>query len=423
MGRWQASRMGRRQARYVPVTSVQSIELAVVTIDLYKNSGFLLYIKTAVRLGWRIALYRRLNLSLFHPDPVGNPKPDPRYMAGILLRESFECNDPLTKRVMQHAAEDYERKARGIERGSRGLAVFELPSKASPEDLLNARKKGAVRYCGRIYAPIALERHLVLPSTLLRSALFSAASGQVELSAADVPTVKTKDGDVSLQVSGPRLNGQDRRVLGACLNLYRSGATPISLGQEIELSLHRFALGMSLTPGRHVYDSLLSSLDSLSAVRCELSLGGAKQPLRRLITSSVNDSGLGKTTVVVRIDEEFAVLLRRGMWVSMPASALANFKGLAGWLVCYLRTQSEPYPLTHEYLHRYSGSACSLPEFRRRLKMVIKTLSGANVDPYLRISRTYEESNSIVFMLTRWFEKTATQQLKEALEMQRRYSR
>src|SRR5690606_27648508 len=132
-------------------------------------------------------------------------------------------------------------------------------------------------------------------------------------------------------------------------------------------------------------------LDRLSAVRCELSLGGEKQPLRRLITSSVKAPGLSKATVVVRMDEEFAVLLRRGLWVSMPASALAKFTGLAGWLVCYLRTHSEPYPLTHEYLLRYSGSTCGLPECRRRVKMSIKALSGANVDPYLRISQIYTE--------------------------------
>lgn len=344
-------------------------------------------------------------------------------MAGILLRESFECSDPLAKLVMQHAAEDYEKKAHSLDRASKSLAIYELPSKAGPKDLLNARKKGAVRYCGRVYAPIALERHLVLPSALLRSALFSAASGQVELSAADVPIVKTKDGDVSLKVSGPRLNGQDRRVLGACLNLYRgSGATPISLGQEIELSLHRFALGMGVTPGRHVYDSLLSSLDRLSAVRCELSLGGEKQPLRRLITSSVKVPGLSKATVVVRMDEEFAVLLRRGLWVSMPASALAKFTGLAGWLVCYLRTQSGPYPLTDEYLRLHSGSTCGLVEFRRRLQTAIAMLSGLNVDHYLRISQSYWGPSSIVFMLARWSEKAAATHLKNALEMQRRYS-
>ncbi|NYT85029.1 hypothetical protein [Pollutimonas harenae] len=360
---------------------------------------------------------------MFQPDPVGNRKPDPRCMAGILLRESFDCDDPLTKRVMQHAAEDYEKRARGIERATKSLAVFELPSKASSEDLLNARKRGAVRYCGRIYAPIALERHLVLPSTLLRSALFSAASGESELSAADVPIVKTKDGDVSLTVSGPRLNGQDRRVLGACLNLYRgNGPTAIPLGQEVELSLYRFAFAMGLKPGRHVYDSLLSSFDRLGAVRCELSLGDVQQPLCRLIVSDVKVGELGKTTVTVRVDEAFAVLLRRGMWVSMPTTALAEFTGLAGWLVCYLRTQSGPYPLTHDYLLRHSGSTCSLAEFRRRLKMAVTTLSGPNVDPYLRISQFYWEPNSVVFMLARWPGKAAVPQLKKALEMQRRYS-
>lgn len=345
-------------------------------------------------------------------------------MAGVLMRQALDCGDPLTKHVMQHAAEDYARKAHSMERAVRSLEIVQLSSKASADDLLTARKQGAVRYSGRVYPPVALERHIVLPSILLRSALFSAASGVAELCDTDLSIVNTKDGKATLNVSGPRLNGHDRRVLGVCLDLYRgSGVAAVPLGQEMELSLHQFALVAGVAPGKHVYKSLLGSLERLSDVRCEISLGGVQLTLHRLLTSRVQTAASGTVIVTVRVDEDLSVLLRRGLWVSVPLSALVQYSGLPSWLLCFLRTQSEPYSLTHDYLQRLSGSMCGLAEFRRRLKLAIEALSEPNVDPYLRIGKTHWASKSVVFEMARWPEDKVAPQLRRALESQRRYSR
>lgn len=351
------------------------------------------------------------------------PFSDPRFLSTVLIDQALTCDDGLAKQVLHRVAEDYAKKANAKERGAGRLEVASLPSAASEHKVIAARRQGAVQWGGQTYGPIVPQGHMLLPSVLLRSSLFSSASDKEDLSDVALPIVRCRDGNLSLRASGSSLNSLDRRVFGACLAMYGDKSAAVPLDQSITVSLYELVIRSGVRPGRNAYAALEASLERLANVQFALALEGRELPVKRLIAAQVDRTTAGGATVTLRIEGDLAVLLARGLWISVPSRALVQFTGLAGWLVCFLRTQSGPYLLEHRYLRELSGYRGGITEFRRSLKKATKALSEPDVDEMLRLSRVYWSPQSVVFMMARYSENAAERPLRKALAMQRSTNR
>lgn len=319
------------------------------------------------------------------------------FLACTLSGAACDEADPVAKAAMQLAAEDYERRARQQELAKNAMAVFRLRNDASPRELRDARAKQAVHWRGRFYIPLALHGHCVLPSNLLRSSLFAATTRREEFESADLPVA----GRHHLRVTGPRLNGYDRKVFAACVNKYQDRPLAQADDDWIKISLFELTKAVGIQPGPSVYQAISQSLDRLCAVQLEAHISGARVNWERLIRVRAIE-GTSIKAVEIQIHESIAIFFKRGQWISLPVKILQKCTGLTGWLVCFLRTHSAPYSMEHTYLKEISGSTCSTAEFRRRLKQSIATLQSDRTPESVSISDVAWEKNCLAVVLSRW---------------------
>jgi len=308
---------------------------------------------------------------------------------------------------LSSAAESLRALARRQEAvAHRSGGVASIPVNASDAELRSARVRHAVRRGDDVYLPIVGERAVALPNALLRSSLFGATdSSLIAVKEHEIAA----QGSVSITLTGFRLSGYDKHVFAVCLMLYQ-GEAPLSpcaheLPQWMTTSFYFLASAMGVPYGSQVKKAIRDSLVRLNAAHLRLRCKGRDIPLPRLLDVEFHDGSRvkgGGGIVKLRVDEMMAGLFGPHDWTAVHEDVLKVETATANWLSTFLATHAGPWPLKISDLWRWSGAACDLREFRRRLKKAADCLL-EKVNVQQVHLKSYEiDGDSITFHLYRW---------------------
>ena len=212
-------------------------------------------------------------------------------------------------------------------------------------------------------------------NTLIRSALFSATPLKAPRETVRNERVASLDG-VEITFSGERLNQFDAQVFEAIMHLAREQ----SLGTECKFSLSGYsilkALGVenTVSSSRAVEDSLYRLREATLVIKW---VGSRAKRVGGLVSFyEKTEAGHFRVGLVPEMTEMFerdATFMPRKLLASVRRSPLAS------WLVRFLLSHKDPFPISYEKLLSLSGSEETNPrKFKLNVKKQIDRLAGAH---------------------------------------------
>lgn len=329
-------------------------------------------------------------------------------------RAAADNVDGQTQDLALAAAATLESMARSQLRKARDEPpILELAPNASATELRQARQRRAVRRGQDVYLPSWREAAVGLPNLFLRSALFSASTAGAPLFEAPIAA----QGDTVITMTGLQLSDYDRRVFAACLNYYREDR-PLSSRDDqpwVKVSFWQLAKDLGVAYGANVHKAIRESLVRLNAAHLRIRIKRQDIPMPRLIDVTFDDGYQGRGTpskllrgsdlVAFRVLESMANLFGPTDWSSVNEAAIHDGSGLLAWLAGFYSTHAKAYSVKINDLLNYSGSACDLREFHRRLKTALVKLQSEKTPPDFRVADFDWSKAEVKVNLVRW-EKT-----------------
>lgn len=296
---------------------------------------------------------------------------------------------------------------------ARTPAVAELPVNATVDEIRHKRRTQATRVGKDVYLPIWKERMYVMPSWLLRSALFSVARDVQKMWAnedtAPVLVIDERIGttnDISMTLSGYALCQFDRLVYSTCLNFYRE--TPLARDHTdpfIETSFYLFAGEMGRQYGKNPHKAIKASLTRLSMAQIRLRGRRINLELPKLLSVTFEDSGIkgdykGADRIFFQIPSSVSELFGYGAWTAVDPD-IARFDDLKGWVGCFYASHSIERSLAITQLYEMSGYKSESGNFKSGIKSALGKLQ-KTVKPLVESYKWSEDKSEITVKRTGW---------------------
>ena len=255
--------------------------------------------------------------------------------------------------------------------GSIGYFVEE-----SAADVVQTRRRRSAVVVGEVtQLPLVAAGHVACPNLVLRSALFGIRQ-RGRPSAAVLRAPIAASGDTEILFSGFRLGQKDLTVWLHCLDLARD-----CMEDTIVTSVYALNHRMGLVDSSSNKDALLDCLGRLGLATVAVrSTTDELMIENRLLTYHCYQED-GVHMLRIKVDPAWAQLFGVARWSRLAVNIRAKLQGkeLAQWLSSLMLTHNGNVPLKVEDLHRLSGSAASLREFRRMLTQAIADCKAAGV--------------------------------------------
>lgn len=336
-----------------------------------------------------------------------------REISRITGIEAFSPS-PDQKKKLLNVTNDLLEQINSIEHSiARTPAVAELPVDATVDEIRRKRRTQATRVGKDVYLPIWKELMYVMPSWLLRSALFSAARDVQKMWAnqdtAPVSVVEERIGttkDVSMMLSGYALCQFDRLVYSTCLNFYRE--RPLARDHTdsfVETSFYLFAGEMGGQYGKNPHKAIRASLTRLSMAQIRLRSRRINLDLPKLLSVTFEDSGIkgdykGSDRILLQIPSSVSELFGYGAWTAVDQD-IARFDDLKGWVGCFYASHSIEHPLPVAQLYQMSGYKSEPGNFKSGITSALGKLQ-KTVKPLVDSYRWSEDKSEITVKGTGW---------------------
>lgn len=304
------------------------------------------------------------------------------------------------------------------------LTIESVPDTATGDDIDERRQGQPVRCGEKFYSPIPTSDDvIILPSCLLRSAVFGAGKGGEAL---DNQRIGSHTG-YTIKMTGCQLNAYDRRVFVACLEHYQqtaisrrlSGLAPQALasGDEdewIETTDWRIARSLGMILGPNVRKAIQASFARLDEARLDVSWGKERLFGLRLLEVRPDDHREATSTraprarkiVAFRIFDRLAYLYLIGgakaSTIISKAGLTTYTQALASWLACYYSSHRRPYPTSIAHLRAYCGATGKPYEFRHKLKSVLTEFKAPETPKQFRVADFEVTKTEVTVRLARW---------------------
>jgi hypothetical protein len=314
------------------------------------------------------------------------------------IRRMAEGDDvhPVTKDVLLGALATVEavKRQRDRKKADAETNILALPDNATTSEIRHNRKRQSVRQGADVYLPSWELGTFALPNSLIRSGLFAAAETLIETT--DERKVGTQ-GATAIKLAGCLL-GYDSHVFAALLTLAKSSPLAEAHSPWIQVSFWQFSQAMAVPYGVRVQAAIRKSLIRLNSARIRIRVNKLDIKLSQLVEVELKkvakrkSSGSSETaepiageSIAFRIPQPVAELFGYAAWTKVPSAALTRYSGLVRWLATYYSSHAKSYPVAIDDMHGFTGSTCSLAEFRRRLKVALKKLQTADTPDELRV--------------------------------------
>lgn len=325
-------------------------------------------------------------------------------------REVAEAHqDGQAKDLALEVADALDSLARREEAWSTPGDILTLPSSASAKDVMDARRRCAVRHGSEVFLPTWWESKIGLPNILLRSSLFSAIRPGAKFLEKQLGAPR----QYTLWTSGPQLCDYDRRVFAACLHYYSDNRTVSSNDDQwIETTYWQMAKILKVSYTENVHQAIRKSLTRLNSVQLKITVGGHDLPVHQIVEVAAglgsesrptqDEPSKGSEKIDFRVPESLAILFGPNEWSQIDEQLLHKTEGLACWLVGFYSTHSRPHTLKIKELYNFSGSICPLFDFRRRLKSALIKLQSDKVPEEIRVSSFELTKDSLLVRIASW---------------------
>lgn len=325
--------------------------------------------------------------------------------------QADEAQAALLSAAVETVFEATRREQRKLTEGP----VRQLPANASDQELREARLQRAVRRGDALYLPCWRDMAVGFPNIFVRSAVFAASKPGKPLFEEPIAT----QGDATLTMTGHQLGHYDRQVFAACLRYYRGDSTLHSAEETTRgwrvVSFWQLAEDLKVPYGLNGHIAIRESLIRLNAAHLRIRVKRKDLPLPRLIEVAFEDGYQGRAStshhlkgsdkVAFKVLDSMASLFGPEDWSNISDYALFGLSGLQSWLAAYYRTHAKVFPVKLKDLHAYSGVACDLREFRRRLKEALGRLQSEKVDADVRVHSFEMDKETVKVHLVRWLAK------------------
>lgn len=287
--------------------------------------------------------------------------------------------------VLLHVASELETRAQRAERENMA-AVAVLPANATEAETRHKRTRQATCVGKDVYLPIWQKVMQIMPSSLLRSDLFSVSSHVQEMWAdPSNPPLKVVDkkitttSDVTMTLTGYELCQFDRCVYAACLNFYRERPLAKNSDDHIQTSFYALAHELGRHYGRKPHIAIRASLLRLSAAQLRIRSKRLNLELPKLLSVSFEDGEAGNDykgadRILLQIPASTAELYGRGAWTAVDI-AISQADGVRGWIGGFYASHSKEWPLSFEQLRRLSGYTSHIRNFTRSVTRDLDTLN------------------------------------------------
>lgn len=322
---------------------------------------------------------------------------------------------PDTKDVLLAAAATVEavKRQRDRKKAEAETNILTLPDNATTSEIRHARRRQSVRQGSDVYLPSWESGTFGLPNSLIRSGLFSV--GVTPVLVATERKVQTQ-GPVALKLAG-WLTDYDCQVFASLLNLAKDKPLAEAHSPWLPASFWSFAQDMGLKSGPNVHDAIKKSLIRLDSARIRIRVNKLDIKLSQLVEvgfldkDGVRSKGLSSKSsagesIALRVPQAVAELFGYAAWTKVPA-ALTKYSGLVRWLATYYSSHAKSYPVAIADMHGFTGSTCSMTEFRRRLKVALTKLQSADTPDELRVEDfVLDKAKGVLTVyLSRWNEQ------------------
>ncbi|TCS32912.1 hypothetical protein EDC30_11923 [Paucimonas lemoignei] len=282
-----------------------------------------------------------------------------------------------------------------------GTALTFISDTETEEVRDEKRKYGAVRHRGKSYLPHQKAGYVILPNSLIRSALFASSDEPVEHkrdSDGYVPIGSRKD--ITLRLKGSMLNWYDRKVFSCCLTHY-AGDLPLPSESSDEgwheTTFYKFAQALKVSYGASTHTAIRNSIVRLSGAElCLQTTSGRNCTVPHLIEIDIIDDykvsrlkPRGRDKLRFRVCDPVAELFGVNSWTAIPKEALA-YKGFPSWLAAYLASNDELITLPLAHLQKISGATADMDDFKDHIKRALNKLSQPKVHDRIRILQPYK---------------------------------
>lgn len=209
----------------------------------------------------------------------------------------------------------------------------------------------------------------IVSNDMARSALFSAVQGASREMLKD-RVLATIDG-IEIIFTGEQLNQDDHDLLMQLVHFARHKL----FGDDITIPANVILAGLGLDKGKSQHDQLKAGMKRLLAPLVTI------RNTRTRITyyGHIIDKAIQDETSkhwVYRLNPDLRPLYDTSSFSLLEWEQRRGLKrkDLARWLQAFYATHADPFPLSVEFLHRMSGSAATLKEFRRALRSALDSL-------------------------------------------------
>lgn len=303
--------------------------------------------------------------------------------------------------------------------------VIKSVAEDATDDEIDEHRQGQPVQCGpKVYLPIPIsESFIILPSCLLRSAVFGTSNGGEPLDSQRIGS----HANYIMNMSGSQLNAYDRRVFAACLEHYQqpaslrrlSGRAPQALASDLEdewikTTYWKLAPSIGRSFGPNVGKAIQASLVRLSSARLDVSWGEERLVGLTLVEVRSGDHGGVTSTSAPRAGDivEFRIVDRLAKLYLMggpkastiidKAGLKDNTQALASWLACYYSSHRRPFATSIGNLRAYCGAAGKPYEFKHQLKNVLTKFQSPETPKQFRVSRFELTKTEVTVHLARW---------------------
>jgi hypothetical protein len=311
--------------------------------------------------------------------------------------------DAESKAKVLQGAQTLENIQRSLDRkaAAKTTAILTIVDNAAGGELGHYRQFQAVARGTSIYLPICQDTARAMPNAFLRSSLFSVAEsieGEGVVLSLPIATL----GEMSITLTGLRLIDYDRQVFATALSYYAADRPLADAGDTncewVKVTFAQFAAKMGIAYGAQGRAAIHKSLLRLRVAQLRLRINRRDIPMPSLIDVFCerddfigpvlklnDDESKTQDFFTFRVPLCVAELFGPTDWTKVPKEALTKYSGLLRWLTSFYATHSKPFATPVKQLLKLTGSICTLPEFRRRLKVGLTKLQDVSVPDAVRV--------------------------------------
>lgn len=273
-------------------------------------------------------------------------------------------------------------------------AIAELPFNATASEVSSKRYRQATRKGKDVYLPSWDNLMRGMPSSLLRTGLFSCSSDiqkKFDIDQIDLahPALIHKEiatfNNISVTLTGFELCQFDRHVYATCVDYYRHRPlmppvkTPAPLEAFVQVSFYEFARSMGGAYGPKTHKAIRDSLLRLSAAHIRIRSEKINAELPKLLVTRFDDgfasnNYIASDKISFQVPEAVAELFGPGEWAAIEVD-VSRYDGLKGWLAHFYATHSAAKWLHLTTLYDLSGYTSHYANFKASLLKALEALA------------------------------------------------